>query len=55
MSLSSLLLAAFLILTGLSLLGIVAVSNTVLGVLALVAGILFLVEGYHPITVWHRN
>jgi hypothetical protein len=55
MSLSTLFLAAFLILTGLSLLAIVAISNTVLGIVALIAGILFLIEGYHPITVFHRQ
>lgn len=54
MGLSTLFLAAFLILTGISLLGWVAVSATVLGVVALVAGILILVESYHPITVYHR-
>lgn len=51
MSLSSLFLAAFLILTGISLLGWVAISATFLGVIALVAGILILVEGVHPIVI----
>lgn len=59
MGLSSLLLAAFLILFGLNALGLIAVSATVsatvLGIVALIAGILFLVEGYHPITIWPRN
>jgi len=55
MGLSNLLLAAFLILFGLNALGLIAVSATVLGIVALIAGILFLVEGYHPITVWPRN
>jgi hypothetical protein len=55
MSLSTLLLAAYFILVGLSLLGILAVSNTVLGIIALVVGIIILVDGLHPVTIWHRN
>ena len=55
MSLSQLLLAVFLILFAISTLGWVAVSATVLGIVALIDGILFLVEGYHPITVINRT
>lgn len=55
MSLSTLFLAAFLILFGISALGWVAVSATVLGIVALIAGVLILVEAYHPVTIWHRN
>lgn len=54
MSLSTLFLAAFLILFAISALGWVAVSATVLGVVALIAGILILVESAHPITIWNR-
>jgi hypothetical protein len=54
MSLSTLFLAAFLILFGINTLGWVAVSATVLGVVAFVAGVLILVEAYHPITVYRR-
>lgn len=55
MSLQPFVLALFLILLGISWLGWVAISTTVLGVLALVAGILILVDGYHPVTVWRRG
>lgn len=55
MTLSMLLLALYLILTGLGLLGIVSISSTVLGLIALVAGILFLVEAVHPITIYKRQ
>lgn len=51
MALSTLFLAAFLILTAINLLGWVAVSATVLGIVALVAGILFLVESFQPIVI----
>lgn len=54
MSLSTLFLAAFLIIYAISALGWVAISATFIGVVALIAGILFLVEGYHPITVYKR-
>ena len=54
MNLSHLLTAVFFILLGITWLGWVAVSQTVLGVFALVVGILWLVEGYHPVTVWNR-
>jgi hypothetical protein len=51
MSLSTLLLGLYFILVGLSLLSIVAVSNTVLGVIALIVGILILVSAVHPIHI----
>lgn len=54
MTLSHILLAVFLILLGITWLGWVAISTTFLGVWALVTGILWLVEGYHPVTVWRR-
>lgn len=54
MSLSTIFLAAFLILYAVSVLGWIAVSATVLGVVALIAGILILVESYHPLTIYKR-
>lgn len=54
MSLTTLALAVFLILFGINSLGWVAVSATVLGIVALVAGILILIDGYHPVTILRR-
>lgn len=54
MSLTTLALAAFLLLFAVSTLGWVVVSTTVLGVVALIAGILILIDSYHPVTVWRR-
>lgn len=54
MSLSQLLLAVWLILVGVTDLGWVTVSIKLIGGLALITGILWLVEGYHPITVYRR-
>lgn len=54
MSLTTLALAVFLILFGINALGWVAVSATALGIVALVAGVLILVDGYHPVTVFRR-
>ena len=54
MSLSILLLAIILIAYGLNALAVIAVSATLLGVLAIIDGILFLVEAVHPVTVWRR-
>lgn len=51
MALSTLALALFLILFAINALGWIAVSATFLGVVALIAGILFLVESVHPITL----
>ena len=48
MSLSTVLLAIVLILWGLSLTGVFAVPSVVLGVLAIVTGLLFLFERYVP-------
>lgn len=47
-------LGLYLLLIGLAYLGVFAASNTVLGILALIAGIIILVDAYHPL-VWHRN
>lgn len=49
MSLTTLCLALFLILFAVSALGWIAVSGTFIGVVALVAGILILIDSYHPI------
>ena len=54
MGLSTLFLAAFLILFGINALGWVAITATFLGAVALIAGILLLVEAAHPIQVWRR-
>lgn len=54
MSLTTLALAAFLILFAVSTLGWIAVSSLVLGIVALFAGLLILFDGYHPVTVWRR-
>lgn len=51
MSITPLALAVFLILFAINALGWVAVSATFLGVVALVAGILILVDGYHPVSI----
>lgn len=55
MSLSTLLMGLFFVLYGLSLLGIISVSSTILGIIALVVGILILVSSFHPITVFERR
>lgn len=54
MSLSGLLLGIWLILIGLTWAGIVVITSKFLGFWALVTGILWLIEGYHPITVYKR-
>jgi hypothetical protein len=55
MSLSTLLLAVFLILFGINAIGWVAISALALGIVAFVTGIVFLVEGYHPITILRKQ
>lgn len=55
MSLSSLLLSIFLILLGLQYLGIYGAPAILLGLLALIAGIAIIIEGYHPITLFKRS
>lgn len=52
MSLSSLFLSAFLILFAIDLLGWVAVGSTFLGIVALITGILILLEG---VGVWNQQ
>lgn len=49
MTVSSVLLALLLILWGLSLTGLVAVPGVLLGILALITGIVMFVERFHPI------
>lgn len=55
MSLSNLLMGLFFVLYGLQQLGIIAVSATVMGVIALIVGILILISAFHPITVFDRR
>lgn len=54
MNLSYLLLAVWLILVGITWLGWVAITVTFLGLWAFVTGIVFLVEGVHPVVVYRR-
>lgn len=54
MSLSQLLLGIWLILVGLTWAAILSISIKFLGYFAIVTGIVWLVEGYHPITVYRR-
>ena len=54
MSLSTILLGVWLILVGIVWLGWVVINAKFLGLWAFVTGIIFLFEGYHPITVWKR-
>lgn len=54
MGLSTLLAAIWFILVGITWLGWVTISSQFLGGFALVVGIVWLVEGWHPITVWKR-
>jgi hypothetical protein len=55
MRLGDLCLGLYLLLLGLSYLSILTVSNTILGILALVAGAAILLDSYRPINVWRRN
>jgi hypothetical protein len=54
MSLSSLLLAVWLILVGITWLAWVVISTQLLGLLAFITGLVWLLESAHPITVWKR-
>lgn len=54
MSLSHVLTAIWFILVGITWLGWITISATFLGGFALVVGIVWLVEGYRPLTVWRR-
>lgn len=54
MSLGHLLLCVWLILVGLAWAAIVTISGKFLGYWAIVTGIVLLVEGYHPITIYRR-
>lgn len=51
MSISSLLLAVWLILVGVDWLSWVSIDPKLLGLLAFITGILWLVESYHPLTL----
>lgn len=55
LTLTPLVLGVYLLLVGVSTLGWIVISATVLGVLALVAGILVLLDAYHPIAIWRRT
>lgn len=52
MSLSSVLLGIWLVLVGLSWAGIVSIGTSFLGFWALISGVLWLIELYHPL--WKR-
>lgn len=54
MSLGTILLAIWLILLGITFLTWVNISYQFLGGFAAVVGIILLVEGYHPITLFKR-
>lgn len=54
MSLSSLLLAIWLILVGVTWSAIYTVDTKFLGLFAILTGIIWLIEGVRPITVWKR-
>jgi hypothetical protein len=54
MSLSQLLLGIWLILVGLTWAAVLSISIKFLGYFGAVVGIVWLVEGYHPITVYRR-
>lgn len=55
MSLAWLLTGIFFILYGIAALGLIAIPAVILGLVALVAGIAWLIEGYRPITLWRRQ
>lgn len=54
MSIGTLALGLYLLFVGAATLGWFTVSSTVLGVLALVAGIIILIDAVHPIT-WNTR
>lgn len=54
MSLSQLLLGIWLILVGLTWLTWVQISVQFLGGLAAITGLIWLIEGYHPIVLYRR-
>ena len=51
MNLGNLALGLYLIFVGAAQLGLFSVSNTVLGVLALLAGVVILFNSYHPVVI----
>ena len=54
MSLSSLFLAVWLLLVGGTWADVYPISGKFLGLWAIITGIIWLIEGVHPITVWKR-
>lgn len=55
MSLGTLCLGLYLLLIGLVQVFSVNVSSTLLGILALIAGVLILIDSVHPVAVWRRG
>lgn len=51
MRVSTVLLGIYLVFVGLNLLGVLSISNVVLGVVSLIAGILLVIESIHPIVI----
>lgn len=54
MTLSSLLLGIWLVLFGVDQTGMAVVSHWLLGIWALITGVLWLFDLYHPLTIWRR-
>lgn len=55
MNLGSLLLAIWLILVGVTWAGWVAIDGKVLGLVAILTGVVWLIEAYHPIVIGNRR
>jgi hypothetical protein len=53
-SIETICLGLYLLFVGAANLGLFSVSNTVLGVLAIIAGLVLLIDSYHSIT-WRRS
>lgn len=54
MSLGQLALGFYLVFVGAAQLGWFSVTGTILGVLAIIAGLAILIDSYHPVTVFRR-
>jgi hypothetical protein len=54
MNLATLLTAIWFILFGVNTLGWVGISVNLLGLLAFITGLVWLLESMHPITLWRR-
>lgn len=55
MSLGHLLLGLWFILVGITWLTWVTISSQFLGGLAAITGLIWLLESYHPVTIWKRS